>query len=96
MRDKVIYSYLAALLIILPSFSTLARSENKVKVALIADKASDLHKSPLVSLLEVKLSQRSGVQLLERAEIDKILQEQQLSVAGLLPEVCQGFWQSQR
>jgi len=84
MRDKVIYSYLAALLIILPSFSRLARSENKVKVALIADKAFDLDKSPLISLLEVKLSQKQGIELLERAEIDKILQEQQLSVAGLL------------
>lgn len=84
MRDKVIYSYLAALLIILPSFSRLARSHSDVKVALIADKAFDLHKSPLVSLLEVKLSQVKGIQLLERAQIDKILQEQQLSVAGLL------------
>jgi len=53
-------------------------------VALIADRAFDLHKSPLISLLEVKLSQREGIQLLERAAIDKILEEQQLSVIGLL------------
>jgi len=64
--------------------STTAQSNTAVKVALIADKAFDLDKSPLVSLLEVKLSQKQGIQLLERAEIDKLLQEQQLSVAGLL------------
>ena len=48
--------------------------------ALIADKAFDLHKSPLVSLLEAKLSQREEIQLLERAQIDRILQEQQLQL----------------
>jgi len=55
-----------------------------VKIAVIADKAFDLHKLPLVSLLEVELSQKDGIQLLERAEIDRILQEQQLSVADFL------------
>jgi hypothetical protein len=55
-----------------------------VKVALIADKAFDLHNSPLMSLLEVKLAQEPNLVLLERHEIDKILQEQQFSAAGLV------------
>ncbi len=55
-----------------------------VKIAIVADKAAGLVKSPLVSLLEVQLSQKQGIELLERAAIDKILQEQQLSAAGLL------------
>ena len=33
-----------------------AQTDSAVKVALIADKAFDLHESPLVSLLEAKLS----------------------------------------
>jgi hypothetical protein len=61
-----------------------AQTNNAVKTALIVDKAFDLHKSPLVSLLEVRLSQREDIHLLERTEIDKILQEQKLNLAGLL------------
>ena len=57
-----------------------AAPNTAVKVALIADKAFNLHKSPLVSLLEVEISQRDGIQLLERVEIDKILQEQRLQL----------------
>ena len=55
-----------------------------VKFALIVDKAFDLDKSPLVSLLEVKLSQKDGIKLLERAQIRQVLEEQELSLAGLL------------
>jgi len=75
--------FIAALFLLMNSLSH-AAMEATVRVALIADKASGLHKSPLVSLLEVELSRKDNIQLLERAEIDKILQEQQLSVAGLL------------
>jgi hypothetical protein len=61
-----------------------AGADKKTNIALIADKASGLDKSALVSLLEVELSQKEGIQLLERAAIDKILEEQQMSASGLL------------
>ena len=46
--------------------------------AIIADKALDLHASPLVALLEARLSEDEKVSLVERMAIDRILQEQQL------------------
>lgn len=64
--------------------SAIAQTNNHMRIALIVDKASGLDKSPLVSLLEVELSRNENIQLLERAAIDKILEEQQLSVIGLL------------
>ncbi len=70
--------------ILLTAGISLANSNKTISIAIITDKASDLSKSPLVSLLEVELSQKEGIQLLERAEIDKILDEQKLSAAGLL------------
>jgi hypothetical protein len=54
---------------------TYAQSGDKISIALIADKASGVDKSALISLLEVELSQKEGIQLLERAAIDKIMQE---------------------
>jgi hypothetical protein len=64
--------------------SIFADSGKTINIAIIADKASGVDKSALVSLLEVELSQKESIQLLERAAIDKILDEQQLSAAGLL------------
>jgi hypothetical protein len=63
-----------------PSFTA---SGDVVRIALIADRVAELDESPLVSLLEVELSQTEGLRLLERTEIERILAEQQLSVAGL-------------
>ncbi|MHC4169562.1 MAG: hypothetical protein ACYSWQ_21660, partial [Planctomycetota bacterium] len=60
-----------------------ADSPQSIKVALVAGKAHELHKSPLVSLLEVELSQTEGIKLLERTEIARMLAEQQLGFAGL-------------
>ena len=54
-----------------------------LNIAVVADKTAGLDKSPLVSLLEVQLSNNKNIKLVERAQIDKILQEQQLSAAGL-------------
>ena len=84
MRHRISCSYLTVMLIALLGVSAPVLSNTPASVALIADKAFDLDKSPLVSLLEVELSQKDGIELLERAKIDKLLQEQQLSVAGLL------------
>ena len=84
MQHRISCSYLTVMLIALLGVSAPVLSNTPARVALIADKAFDLYKSPLVSLVEVKLSQKEGIELLERAEIDKLLQEQQLSVAGLL------------
>ena len=61
-----------------------ADSADTATIAIIADKASNLDRSPLVSLLEAQLSQTQSVKLLERAAIDKVLEEQRLSAAGLL------------
>lgn len=44
---------------------------------------TDPELSPLSSLLEVQLS-RQGLSLVERSELDRILQEQELSTAGLV------------
>ena len=68
-------------LITLSASSAWAQANDVVKVALIVDKACDLHKSPLVSLLEVKLSWEPGLVLLERVEIEKILEERTLQLA---------------
>jgi hypothetical protein len=83
MRNKTIYISMFGFLL----FTSLlyAQTDNiTVSIALIADKAGSLDKSPLMSLLEARLSQNGNIKLLERAQIDKILQEQQLSAAGLL------------
>ncbi|MEJ2648449.1 MAG: CsgG/HfaB family protein, partial [Sedimentisphaerales bacterium] len=61
-----------------------ADSADTATIAIIADKASNLDRSPLVSLLEAQLSQTQSVKLLERAAIDKVLEEQRLNAAGLL------------
>jgi hypothetical protein len=75
---------LISVMILFAANFSLASSSQTINIALIADKSSGLDKSPLVSLLEVELSQKEGIQLLERAAIDKILEEQQLSAAGFL------------
>jgi len=81
MRHRIFYSYPVVMLLALFGPSTAARPNIPLAVAVIADKRFELHKSPLVSLLEVKLSQEPGVVLLERAEIEKILEEQMLQLA---------------
>jgi hypothetical protein len=60
------------------------QQQKPLNIAVIADKAGSLAQSPLISLLEVRLSQNENVKLLERAQIDKIMQEQQLIAAGFL------------
>ncbi len=74
-----IYSFILLLFFV---SHTDAQPEGKISIALIVD--NGLSSLPLVSLLEVELSQREDIQLLERAAIDKILEEQKLSAAGLL------------
>jgi hypothetical protein len=81
MRTKI--CLLAMIVLWSVSYSS-AQDAKSVSIALIADKAGSLDKSPLMSLLEAQLSQNGNIKLLERAQIDKILQEQQLSAAGLL------------
>ena len=61
-----------------------AGSNKAINIAVVADRAFDLDQSHLVSILEVELSQTEGIQVLERTQIDKILQEQQLSLTGRL------------
>jgi len=55
-------------------------SEQTPVCALIADRALDLHESPLVALLEARLSEDEQIILVERMEIDRILEEQQLQL----------------
>lgn len=64
------------------SYSSGQRKET-LNIALVADHSAGLDQSPLISLLEARLSQNENIRLLERARIDEILKEQQLSVAGL-------------
>jgi hypothetical protein len=80
MRTKI--CLLAIVILCSASFSY--AQETSVNLAVIADKAGGLDSSPLISLLEAQLSQNANIKLLERAQIDKIMQEQQLSAAGLL------------
>ncbi len=77
-------SVLLSILVLCSASYSYAQQEKTLNIALIADKAGGLDKSPLISLLEVRLSQKANIKLLERAQIDKILQEQQLTAAGLL------------
>ena len=83
LRRKNKHVLLLSVLILFAADFAFANSVQTISIGLIADKSSSLDKSPLVSLLEVELSQKEGIQLLERAEIDKILEEQRLSAAGL-------------
>ncbi len=76
--------FLLAIAILSLTTPILADSGKPINLALIADQTSGLDKSPLISLLEIELSQRDDIRLLERAAIDKILEEQKLSAAGLL------------
>ena len=80
MRHRIFYSYLVVMLVALLGASTTAQSNTAVKVALIADKASGLYKSPLVAVLEARLSKEPNLILLERAEIEKILKEKMLQL----------------
>ena len=76
---------LFALAAVIFSINTVfANTEKSAKIALITEKTSNFDKSPMISMLEVELSQKEGLKLLERAAIDKILEEQKLSAAGLL------------
>ncbi len=77
-------SLLVCVTLLVFSSSLLADSEIKVRIAVVADKASGLYESPLVSLLEVKLSEAGSIELLEREHIDSILDEHKLSLTGLV------------
>lgn len=70
---KTIHRTFCLICIALSMFSgrLLADSENNARIAIVAGKASGLNESPLVSLLEVKLLEVAGVELLERQEIKK-------------------------
>lgn len=50
-------------------------------LAILLSKAGGLNQSPVVELLQVSLSTLPGVALLERSEVDRILQEQSLQLA---------------
>jgi len=54
-------------------------------VAVIAGRALDLREAPVVALLEAELSRKEGIRLLERMEVEKLLEEQRLELA-LSPE----------
>jgi len=71
-------------LICFASIQALGVSSHHTRIAVISDEASNLQGSPLISLLEVKLSQTEGIELLERGEIEAILKEQELTLSGML------------
>jgi hypothetical protein len=73
--------FFAIVVLWLASYSS-AQQDKTLNIAIIADKAGSLAQSPLIALLETKLSQNNDIHLLERAQIDKIMQEQQLTAAG--------------
>jgi len=83
MQEQTRYLFLLFVLLLNAPY-TLAQSNATINIAVVVDKTSGLDKSPLISLLEVQLSQKQGIELLERSAIDEILREQQLSLAGLL------------
>ncbi len=60
-----------------------APAQTQVKCAVIAGRDAAPDVLACVSLLEVRLSQDERIRLVERAELDRVLQEQQLSAAGL-------------
>ncbi|RPJ38556.1 MAG: hypothetical protein EHM35_04260, partial [Planctomycetaceae bacterium] len=75
---------LLACMIAVSSLYEAAPAWAHVKCAIIAgkDAAGDL--PALASLLEVRLSQDERVRLVERTELDRVLQEQQLFATGLV------------
>ena len=89
MRNRLLYLIITISWALSSSLTTLAvvgvaEKMQPVSVGLVVDRSFEFHRSPLAALLEAKLSQREDIRLLERAEIDKILQEQQFSAAGLV------------
>jgi hypothetical protein len=77
-------SILSMFLVLLSVSYSLGQGAKPVNIAIITDKTDSLAQSPLISLLETQLSQSENIKLLERTQIDKIMQEQQFSAAGLL------------
>jgi len=75
---------IAASAITLISLSTgISWGQGAPTVAVLAESEADSRLSGLVSTLEARLSQGGAIRLLERAQIEKVLAEQQLSAAGL-------------
>jgi hypothetical protein len=89
MRNRLLYLIITISGTLSSSLTTLAvegvaEERRPVSVALVVGRSFKFHESPLAALLEAKLSQRDDIHLLERTEIDRILQEQKLSLARLL------------
>ncbi len=86
MRYRACAKFIIMLLLVLKTLGvdavndTAAPPDPVPVCAIIADKALDLHASPLVALLEANLSEDEKLSLVERMEIDRVLQEQQLQL----------------
>ncbi len=86
MRYRACAKFILTLLLVLETLGVNAVGDTAAPpgpvpvCAIIADKALDLHASPLVALLEVSLSGDEKFSLVERMEIDRVLQEQQFQL----------------
>jgi hypothetical protein len=65
-----------------PATAAGSASDRPVTCAVVFDRGSKLADSPLAALLEVKLSGQSGINLIERAEVGRILKEHSLVLSG--------------
>jgi hypothetical protein len=75
---------IAASAITLISLSTgISWGQGAPTVAVLAETEADSGLSALASTLEVRLSQDESIRLLERTEVQRILQEQRVAIAGL-------------
>lgn len=82
-RHLIAWLGIAAALVGVPAGA--GEADESPTVAVVAGRALDLHKAPVVSLLEAGLSRKDGIRLLERMDVEKILEEQRLELA-LSPE----------
>ena len=58
--------------------TSMAAAGRRPTCGIVPDRALDLHTSPLVALLELHLAQSKQVVLVERAQVDQVIQEQKL------------------
>ncbi|RPJ34180.1 MAG: hypothetical protein EHM35_09985, partial [Planctomycetaceae bacterium] len=69
--------------LIVVTFATIGTAGDRPLIAILVDGISDSDVAHLVSILETVLSREEQIHLLERAQIERVLVEQRLSISGL-------------
>ena len=85
MRLRQARRFLAAVAVLMAAFAAVPAAATPTRLAVIAQGQSAPCRG-LADLLQVELSRRDGIELVEREEIDRVLAEQTLTASGLVAE----------